>query len=394
MKKKLILYLISIIVFASGCSSDKQEDSLPCVDVTKNYPEKEIILTDIADVTFLCLNSDNEDFLYNGRINCITKNTIVILNRALGSILFFSKDGSPKSHFNNKGQGPGDYANPYNVIYDEEADEVFVFSLGLGIQVYSSVGEHKRKITLPAEFASNLIFSFDNESFFLCDERQIASGIKREKIEETDYPVQFYNHPFVRISKADGKVLDYVELPSNETKLIFNSATGAKIMRNPVFSTKKGLLLCNPETDTVFLYAKNKVLMPLICKTPLVKDLDPMVVMNNCLDYGGYQFMDIATLQPTPGIAPGYPIKRLIRNKKTGEVFRQKFTLSEYNGKEFFVGIGASQNYDEGISFELELVELKQAYRENKLSGKLKELVETLNEDKDNNVFMFVNFKE
>ena len=124
-----------------------------------------------------------------------------------------------------------------------------------------------------------------------------------------------------------------------------------------------------------------------------MKDLDPKVVMNNCQDYGGYQFMDIVTLQYTPGLAPAYPIKRLIRNKKTGEVFRQKITLPDYKGKEFFVGLHASQNYDDVVFFELELVELKQAYRENKLSGKLKELVGVLDEEVDNNVIMFVRFK-
>ena len=45
------------------------------------------------------------------------------------------------------------------------------------------------------------------------------------------------------------------------------------------------------------------------------------------------------------------------------------------------------------IYFELDLLELKQAFSENKLRGKLKELVGTLDEEKDNNVIMFVNFK-
>ena len=370
---------------------------MPCIDVTKNYPEKEIILTDIAEVSFLCLNSDNDDFFYSGRISCITENTIVISHRTLGDILLFSKEGSPKSQFNNKGQGPEDYSIAHKVIYDEDANEVFVFSNnGTGIKVYSSTGEYKREVALPKEFGSNSVYSFDNESLFLYDGSIVmVPGKKREVTEETDYPVQFYNHPFVRISKADGKVLDYVKIPSNETELVFDidGKNKAYIMTNPVISTEKGMLLCNPETDTVFLYDKNKVLKPVICKTPLIKDLNPMVVMNNCLDYGGYQFMDIITVQYSPGLAPAYPIKYLIRNKQTGEVYRQKITLPDYKGKEFIIGYRVSQIYEEGVFFELELLELKQAYNENRLSGKLKELVATLNENEDNNVFMFVRFR-
>jgi hypothetical protein len=398
---KIKPFLFFFIVLSTACSSDKQEGSLPYIDVTKNYPEKEIILTDIADVTYLCLNSNNDDCLYNGRVSCVTKNTIVIMDTSndfpSGKILLFSKDGTPKSQFNNRGQGPREYSSLHKVIFDEEADEVFVYSMAeTSIMVYSSIGEYKRKIVLPSGFGSNSIYSFDNESLLIYDGAIVLlPGKKREITEETDYPVKFYNHPFVRISKTDGKVLEYVKLPSNETELVFHIERDkkARIMTNPIIHTEKGFLLCNPETDTVFLYNKNKVLTPVICKTPLVKNLNPMIVMNNCLDYGGYQFMNIITLQYSPELIPAYPIKYLIRNKKTGEVYRQKITLPDYKDKEFIIGNRVSQIYDEGVFFELELTELKQADRENKLSGKLKELVATLNEDEDNNVFMFVDFK-
>ena len=45
----LSFILILILALASGCSSDKQsKDELACIVVSKNYPEKEIVLTDIA----------------------------------------------------------------------------------------------------------------------------------------------------------------------------------------------------------------------------------------------------------------------------------------------------------------------------------------------------------
>ena len=43
--------------------------------------------------------------------------------------------------------------------------------------------------------------------------------------------------------------------------------------------------------------------------------------------------------------------------------------------------------------FEPDLIELKEAYKENRLSGELKELVETLNEEEDNDVIILINFK-
>ena len=374
-----MLYFLSTIAFLFGCSSETNEDGLPCIDVTKSYPEKEIILTDIANVSYLCINSDNEEFLYSSEIsiNCITSNTIVLLDNHSGKILFFSKDGNPRSQFNNKGQGPEEYLEPQKVLYDEEANEVFVYSFSNSeILVYSSAGEYKRKITIPSEIRATAFYFFDNESFFLYDATTKSAPDKR----------------FIRISKADGKVLDYVKLPINETKLTVQ-VDGRELptMTNPVFRTKNGFLLCNPTTDTVFLYDKNKVLSPIICKTPLVKNLDPMVIMNNCLDYGDYQFINIITIQFDPASEFLRPTKYLMRNKKTEEVFHQKISHPDYKGKTFIVH--KARIYDEGVFFELELEELKQADRENKLNGKLKELVASLNEDEDNNVFMFVNFK-
>ena len=393
MKKKYVIYFIIFFGIASGCSSNKQEDSLPCIDITKSYPDKEIVLTDIADVTYLCLNSKNDEYLYKGVIHCVTKNTIVIMDNLSGKILFFGKDGNPKSQFNRKGSGPEEYVSSTRVIYDEENDDVFVYSFSLDVKVYSSTGEYKRKIIFPEEAIPNPIVPFDDESLFLYDASiQFVPDRKREVTEETDYPTKYYKSPFVRISKTDGKVLEYVELPINSIEL--KKGDNPLIRTYRIVICGKGLLLCNPETDTVFLYGKDYSLTPLICKTPLVKDLDPMFIMNNCMDYGGYQFIEIVREFSKQTYPITFPTKYLIRDKKTDEVFRQKIILPDYNGKEFFISTGASgRYYEDGTYFDLDLVELKQALNENRLNGKLKELVNTLDEEKDNNVFMFVHFK-
>ena len=230
--------------------------------------------------------------------------------------------------------------------------------------------------------------------FFLYDSSfEFIPSRKRETTEETDYPTQYYNHPFVRISKIDGKVLGYIELPVDSIKLEFQTDNGRSqpIRTRRMINCEKGLHLCNPETDTIFLFDKELNLTPVICKIPKVTNSDPMVVMNNCVDYGGYQFIQIATVLFTPGASSTYPIINLMRDKKTGEVFRPKTIFPDYKDKEFI--IGDSGNYGEGIYFELDLIELKQALSENKLHGKLKDLVTKLNEEEDNNIFMFVHFK-
>jgi len=406
MKANEVSFLIAIAAFVIGCSSDKQiKDGLPCINVKKNYPVKEIILTDIADVTYVHLSTENADYLYRGRINYVTENTIVVIDYTSGSILFFSKDGKPKSRFNRYGNRPEEYSTMmFFIVYDESADDVFVyipftFSIsGHSILVYSSTGEYKRKLPLSASALP--LVDFDSQSLFLYS----LQNQSRKMRKETDFFSQSVDSSYYRISKTDGKVLEYVEFPGNAIDLTDRGGSDRRIEGHiRIVNCTAGLFLCNPETDTVFLYGKDKTLTPIICKTPLVSDLNPKVILNDFVDAGRYQFIGVSTLFNSDDEIMKIPLnerydylnKHYIYDKQTGKIFRQKISVSDYKGKDFF--ITAQKTHFNGkkmlAHFELDLFELKQASRENKLSGKLKELVATLNENEDNNVFMLVNFK-
>jgi hypothetical protein len=355
-------------------------------------------LTDIADVTYLYLNSDDEDYLYKGGIHSITENTVVVVDNVSSSILFFAKDGTTKSHFNHKGQGPGEYTEIHTVIYDEEEDEVYVttYNPPYVVHVYSSVGEYKRTIKLPRETLIEELIVFDDHSLFFCD-GDIEFKRSMALLRKDDLPADDYVIPFYRISKTDGEVLDYVELRGTHL-LLGGNYDGRWISVLPRNSMKcsEGVLFWNAQTDTVFLYRGDKSITPVIYQTPSVSSLNPMEYLTLCLDRGQYQLIQFTIARE--GIHPGFfPVKNYLRDKKTGEIIRPKFILPDYESKEFIIDPSASNTvgkfYNEGYYFELNLYELKEAFRENKLYGKLKELVAPLNEDTDNNVYMLINFK-
>jgi hypothetical protein len=393
MKVNDFLYLIAVMFLSTGCSSNRQsENGLPCIDLLKNYSEKKIILTDIADVTCVHLDKENDDYLYKGTIRYITENIIVIADDSSGSILFFSRDGNPKSRFNHYGAGPEEYSykgrDITSLIYDETKNEVFISYSNI-ILVYSSTGEYKRKIILP-KGTRMLIVDFDDLSLFVYDrQKQFDKFMKK-----IDFSPRSIDSSYFRISKTDGRVLDYVIIPNNEKDL--TDCGGGRVLLNfgNIRRCAAGLLLSNPETDTVFLYMKDKSITPVFCKKPLVGDVYPKVVLNNFMDAGRYQFMTVQTIFNLNDIAK-FPFKYYVYDKQAGEIFSQKVILSDYQGKELFISAQNTLfNGNESLAyFELDLIELKQAYRENKLSGKLKELVATLDEEKDNNVFMFAHFK-
>ena len=394
MKKTIAYFLILLIALTTSCSSDKQaNDGLAFIDVTKNYPEKEISLTDIADVTYLYLNSDDDDYLYSGSISYITKNTVVVYSRMSGDVLFFSRDGTPKSRFNRKGQGPEEYVNAFTFIYDEIADDLFVSRM-FDIMVYSSKGQFKRKITLPEGLrVDGRMVSFDERSLFLYNS---GNDVIRAESNEAGLSAENYNiTPFYLISKSDGEVLDYVEIPYVPIFLgIYLDGQQIPGFTTRLVKSPEGVLLSSFETDTIFLYSHDKSLTPILYKTPSVGSTDPKIYLNNCLERGQYQFIEVCTVR-AGDVYPGvFPVTHYTRNKPTGEVVRPKFFLPDYEGKEFIISPrGVGNIYEEGYYFELDLFELKQAYHDNKLSGKLKELVAILNEDEDNNVFMLVEFK-
>ena len=393
MKKISELYLIIILAFATSCTSDKPvKEGLAYIDATKNYPEKEIFLNDIADITYLYLNSDDDDYLYQGSLNCITENTIVVYDNSSGSILFFTRDGQPKSRFNRRGQGPEEYNMFFGIIYDEAADDVFVNRRG-DMMVYSSTGVYKRTLSLPpGAFADARTVDFDEHSLFIYDTNREG---KRMISAEADFSEEDNETPFYLISKTDGEVLDYVEIPYVPLSLRIN-VDGRRIGHlyfTRLLKCSEGILLSSAETDTIFLYSHTKSLMPVLYKTPSVNSTNPMKYLNNCLDRGQYQFIEVVTVREGDESPVIFPITHYMRNKYTGEVLRPTFLLPDYKGKEFIINpTGIGRIYNDGYYFELDLIELKQAYRENRLSGKLEELVAKLNEDEDNNVFMLLNF--
>lgn len=386
-----VFYLVLSLVIASCTSNKELQEKLAFIDVTKEYPEKKIELTDIADVSYLYLNSKNDDYLYKGSIDYVTENNIIVIDRSRNSVLFFSKEGNPKSHFNRRGQGPEEYRDAYSLMYDEANDEVFVSpDFSDHIMVYSSLGEFKRKINLPQTNVNGQMALFDDVSILVYDNTKLWKSIMQSNAPDIE---QTIDSAFFLISKLDGTVLDYISLPNKNIDLSYkdlNSVFTGQMSYGRVRKSTDGLLLYNPESDTVFHYSKEKHLTPYMYKKPILSSQTPMTVMDICMDAGKYQFIAVYSYRET-GKSP--TPKYYMRDKATGELFRPKITLSDFEGKELHINPRLLNYYEHAYHFELEFTELEDAYYKNKLSGKLKELVASLFEDEEsNNIFVFADF--
>ena len=75
MKSESNILIITIIAFITRCGGGRQSaDDLIIVDVTKNYPEKDLIVQDFFDVEYVVLET-TDDFLMQGLVKAIGKKT-------------------------------------------------------------------------------------------------------------------------------------------------------------------------------------------------------------------------------------------------------------------------------------------------------------------------------
>lgn len=390
MKRKTALCFILLTLIVACTSRKHSNEELAYIDVSKEYPSKEINLTDIADITYVHLNSKSDDYLFKGGISYVTQNKIVVIDRSSHSILFFSKDGNPISRFNRRGQGPEEYTDAASVMYDESNDDVFVSpDFGDHIMVYSSTGDFKRKISLPQMNINGQMAIFDDQSILVYDNTKLWRAIMQDNFTE-----QVYDSTFYLISTTDGMVLEYIPLPSENINLSIKNLDGlfiGQVSYGRLRRSSEGVLLYNPESDTVFHYSNNKSLTPYLHKKPLLSETRSMTVMDICMEAGGFQFISLYSYAQTgQSPSPTY----YMRDKETGEIFRQKITVPDYIGYDFFVNPRLQSYYENEYHFELDFTKLEEAFDQNRLNGKLKELMESLLDDEDpNNIFMFVDFR-
>ena len=385
-KYEVILYLIKVttIYFLCLCCTSEQgnENDLILFDVKASYPEKEIQIEDVANIEYLQLEV-NEEFLFNDVPTIITTDKIIIGQRSTGEILVFSREGKPLSKFNRQGNGPEDYPAIRQLIYNETSDELFVL-LPNKIIVYSILGEFRRSIPFLKETNINSIVSFDAKTLLLYD------GNNK------------YPSPFTFISKADGSVIETVDTPRDKNIITYivkqeinnNVLASMTVLFAPAYHFVRyndGYLLTDFAIDTVYFLSRAKELSPILARKPAIQSMDPVVYLNSFINVSNYEFVSAVTVKNENNQLPR---TYLMRDKKTGSVYRQKITLNDYKGRQVTLSPETIENTQDsklGL-IVLALVELQAANSENKLSGRLKELVDNSDED-GNDIYMLLHFK-
>jgi len=211
MKKVNPMLIILLLVVMAGCGDGyrqstviRSSDDLITVDVTRNYPKKELILQDFMDVQYIPLETTDE-FLTQGDVLAVGNEVIVIRNNTReGDIFMYDKNGKGIRKINRRGQSGEEYSSIIGIVLDEDNSEIFVHESK--ILVYDLNGNFKRSFKYRNDYMFTRFYNYDRDHLFAFD----------ATIEDEGFKKRLAYH--VIISKQDGNIIREIAIPYKEKK--------------------------------------------------------------------------------------------------------------------------------------------------------------------------------
>lgn len=391
MRKLLLLSFLLCIVLSVSAQNGKQPTnrSLPVIDITKDYPKKELVLEDFITIEYIPLETTDDVLLDNiaGLYTSVTDHYIVTCNAQGGTVFVFDRTGKIKHHFNRKGGSGEEYNYPLQLRIDEKAKELYLLDNTNKLLVYSFEGHFKRRLPFPKDMRVEIMYNYDDQ-YLLCYD-----------IYNLDWEGKVPNScPYFLISKKDGaisrlpitvrnRIGNRIHIQKSPTEVMTHSMTS-----DPMVSNGTEFVLSDLAGDTVFLY-KNKKIAPLFVRTPKSAATDPRLMLSCTMKLGNYIFMSSIAKKIYEG--PGIQSKDFIYDLSTGALYNGLMRIRNVDSSSRFALMGGNRNVQlpaNCILFNYRADRLLKDYKEGKLDGKLKEIVSKLSED-DNPVLMLATFK-
>jgi hypothetical protein len=388
--KKTTIYLMALwLIGFSACTNQQKENNgpLPVADFEKEYPEKDLLVSEHADVEYVRLETTDE-VLLDGIASLylsVTDRFIVTNNMKEGRIFVFNRQGKHLHNFMRKGQSGEEFVFANRVRVDDKAEEIFVLDTRNKVLVYTLDGKFKRVLDIPKGMKADDLWNYDDEWLLSYDSYNLDRG---------DLPCA--EQPFFLLSKKDGSV-KRIEVNAKDRigPRIYFERNGQKgvmsVSFNYIYKNGDEFVLGELGNDTVFMLKQGKV-SPLLVRTPGSKAKEVRSMMSAPLKLGDYI-----------GVAEA-PKKLELENTKfaTKDVF-----LNLKTGEGCILGLKDDVNFVEptGIRHSNERVEapknhilwmpdtdrLFQWKEEGKLKGKLAEMLEDMSED-DNPILIIYKF--
>ncbi|MCD7935262.1 MAG: 6-bladed beta-propeller [Tannerellaceae bacterium] len=388
MKKETTILTIILLMAAglSGCkhSAATIEDKLVTIDVTAHHPEKELILQDFMDVEYIPLET-NDEFITQGGVMAIGNQYIVVINwNNDGNIFLFDRHtGKGIRKINRKGQGAEEYSYINGIVLDEDSNELFVNSTSSKkIFVYDLAGNFKRSLVYEEGTEYLNIFNCDKNNLIGYD----TSGTYKDGENKGDKSFH------ALISKQDGSITDKILIPFDVIKApVVKEGEGVAVGLIPnILPSRDNFFLVETSSDTIYKYvSKEKKLSPFIVKTPTEH---PVIFLTMGVVTDRYYFMETTKRVFDFEKRRGFPTSDLMYDKEENKVYDPTVLNDDFVKKQTVVMTSKTFNGEIAACQNLAAHSLVEAYENNELKGKLKEVAAGLDEE-SNPVIMLMKYK-
>ena len=384
MKPKNILLSSIFLLAMFSCNGGKPSTSdLITVDVTANYPEKELVLQDIFDVEYVPLETTDE-FVTQAMVKAVSDHYVLTGNWGDdGNLYLFDRaTGKGIRLINRKGQSGEEYALAANCLIDEAKDELYVFDIMTRkVLVYDLIGSFKRSFKYAGEWYYKEAFIYDN-NLLLCS--------------ASDYNSVPHRYQHLLISREDGSIVREISLPYEGDPIELVARQGDFVMSGPFHLTASlpdGWSLVNPPSDTIYHLGHDGQLTPQIVRTPPIHKMDPAVFLAPTAVTDRYCFFEMMKKKVDFKTFKGFPSETLVYDKEGKAVFRYSLSSKDFLDNRAISYSIQSASYPLVSYQPLQAPDLVEAYQAGKLQGHLKEIAAKLDEE-DNAVIMLVKYKQ
>ena len=387
MNKTNIFLLACCLICSYACTSQPQSTTgIPVVDFEKEYPPKDLLVSENADVEYVRLETTDEVLLDGlaGLYLSVTDRYIVTNNSKEGRIFVFNRQGKHLYNFMRKGNSGEEFMYAKKVRVDDKAEEIFVLDARNKILVYTLDGKFKRVLDLPKDMRADDLWNYDDEWLLSYDNY----NLDREGLTCAE-------QPFFLISKKDGQVKRIgVNAKDRIGPRIYFEKNGQRgvmaVSMNYIYKNGDEFVLSELGNDTVFML-KNDEISPLLVRTPGSKDKDVRSMMSAPLKLGDY--IEVVEAPKELKMESGkIETKSVYLNLKTGECFdlnlKDDVNFVEPSAVRSSEYVEAPKNHILSMPNTDRLFRWKE---EGKLKGKLAEMVDEMKED-DNPILIIYKF--
>lgn len=386
-----------LLISCTSPSTHLLSNRLIEIDIKKEYPKKDIILNDIAEITYIPLETNDSSVIHPNFEISLSSDTIIVGDNIQSKLFFFNKEGSYISGFKRCcGQSGKEYNRLSLFTVDYTQKELYVYDRFFlsRILVYDFSGNFKRLIKLPKQVWLRHLYVYDDNNLIGYSKWSWQGNFdgKSDVLEENPY--YFINKETGAMSPVPisikKRISDDVKFRDEKTgELMLTS-----LYMYPMLKTKNGFIISDPSLDTIYHYV-NDVLTPLaICKN---RDMEENLVdLHSVIFYSDrYLLFDICKKEAdyVRKTLVDHPDHMLFFDRETQEICEPTFYMSDMTIKLNIMSRDVSEIPDNMYVTLFTVDNLKRLLERGCLKGELKKIAENLDEEA-NSVMMIAKFKQ